>query len=188
MATLSAPKSLLFCCHGLLVVLVRCDSFVTLWYIIGPLTLLSFLVQRGYFWFMATFSAPKSLLFCCHGRLVVLVRCGSFVTLWYIIGPLTLLSSLVQRVFYFIFFLFLATLSAPKSLFFFFFFCFFFFLFFFAMDSWWFWYVAQCSFVTLWYIIGPLTLLSSLVQRGYFWFMATLYAPKRLLFVAMDSW
>ena len=172
MATLSAPKSLLFCCHGLLVVLVRCGSFVALWYIIGPLTLLSFLVQRGYFWFMATLSAPKSLFFfCCHGLLVVLVRCDSFVTLWYIIGPLTLLSSLVQRGYVW----FMATLYAPKSLF-------------FCCHGLLLVFVRCGSFVTLWYIIGPLTLLSFLVQRVFFCFMATLSASKSLHFVAMDSW
>ena len=97
-----------------------CGSFVTLWYIIGTLTLLSVSVQRGCVWFMATLSAPKSLLFWCHELRVVLLRCDSFVTLWYIF-----------------------------------------------------------SLLTLW---------SLLVQRGYFWFMATLSAPKWLLFVAMDFW
>ena len=106
-ATLSEHKSLLFFwCHEILLVLVRCDSFVTLWYIIGPLILLSFLFQRGYFWFMATLSAPKVQLF-----LVPRTpgRCGSFVTLWYIFGLLTLWSFLVQRSYFW----FMATLSAP---------------------------------------------------------------------------
>ena len=161
MATLSAYKSLRF------VAMDSC-SFGTMRFLCNvlvhyrPLNIVVVSSSMCFFFF-----------FFCHGLLVVLVCCGSFVTWWYNIGSLTLLSFSVQPVY----FCFMATLSAPKSLF---FFC--------CHGLLEIWYVAQCSFVTLWYIIGPLTLLSSLVQRGYFWFMATLYAPKSLLFVAMDSW
>ena len=104
-----------FFCHGLLVVLVCCTMFLC--NIVVHYRSLDIVVVFSSTWLFLVHGDPLCTLtpaFCCHGLLVVLVRCSSFVTLWYNIGPLTLLSFSVQRVY----FCFMATLSAPKSLFF----------------------------------------------------------------------
>ena len=119
------------------------------------------------FWFMATISAHKPA-FCCHRLMVVLIRCSSFVTLWFIIGHLTLLSFLVQ----FVYFWFIATLSASITSF---------------LVSW-----TPGSFGTLRFLCNmvlqyrPLNIVVVSAQLVYYWFMTSLSAPKSLLFVAMD--